>query len=168
MKSSREPHAQRKLSIINSSRVPVAAASITKRPSGDALIPSISSTAGGMALSREQEGTLLDNCLLNRSRTLHPAVALALYTGLRRGELLSLRWAQIDLEKATLMVDRSKTRAGRDRVAPLNTTVRMARRYGHIGQEATRAAMARLDGVAAPAPAEETTQPPPPSSTTVH
>ena len=227
----------------------------------------------GMALSPEQERTLLDACLLNRSRTLHPAVALALYTGLRRGELLTLRWTQINLEQATLTVDRSKTRAGRGRVVPLNeralgvvrewatqfperkpthavfpservgaggdawapmvthtkvttpvgslktawetakahagkqdpslkkvrwhdlrhsactrlleagvslpvvaqimgwassTTVRMAQRYGHIGQDATRSAMAKLDRVAAPVPPEETTQPSPPSSSTVH
>jgi len=49
-----------------------------------------------------------------------------------------------------------------------STTVRMAQRYGHIGQDATRSAMAKLDRVAAPVPPEETTQPSPPSSSTVH
>jgi integrase len=38
---------------------------------------------------------------------LHPIVVLALATGMRRGELLALRWGDIDLDKATLKVERS-------------------------------------------------------------
>jgi integrase len=45
---------------------------------------------------------------------LSPIVALDLATGLRRGELLALPWSNLDLEAATLRVDRSleETRAG--------------------------------------------------------
>jgi integrase len=44
--------------------------------------------------------------------------AVALGTGLRRGELLGLTWRDIDLERATVRVTRSKTSAG-VRVVPL-------------------------------------------------
>jgi integrase len=45
---------------------------------------------------------------------LYPVVALDLATGLRRGELLALTWANIDLEGAVLRVERSleETKAG--------------------------------------------------------
>ena len=45
---------------------------------------------------------------------LFPIVSLALATGMRRGELLALQWGVIDLDRATLRVERSveETRAG--------------------------------------------------------
>ncbi len=45
---------------------------------------------------------------------LHPIVALALATGARRGELLALRWQDVDLAGGTVKVDRSleETKAG--------------------------------------------------------
>ena len=45
---------------------------------------------------------------------------LALNSGLRRSELLNLRWSQIDLIKRTVRVGESKTQAGRGRTVPLN------------------------------------------------
>ena len=41
----------------------------------------------------------------------YPVVALALATGMRRGELLALRWADIDLAAATLNAHSSRRRA---------------------------------------------------------
>jgi integrase len=45
---------------------------------------------------------------------LHPIVALALATGMRRGELLALQWGDVDLERAMVRVERSieETKAG--------------------------------------------------------
>jgi integrase len=53
---------------------------------------------------------------------LFPIVSLALATGMRRGELLGLQWGDIDLDAATLRVERSveETRAGL-RVKPPKT-----------------------------------------------
>jgi integrase len=49
-----------------------------------------------------------------RGRALYPIVALALATGLRRGELLALTWCDIDLDAGKLGVERSleQTKAG--------------------------------------------------------
>jgi integrase len=74
----------------------------------------------GKALSAEDEKTLLDGCADNRSRSLLPAVLLALNTGMRYSELRLLRWDQIDLVRRTVRVGKSKTEAGTGRVIPLN------------------------------------------------
>ena len=49
-----------------------------------------------------------------RGCMLYPIVALALSTGMRRGELLALRWSDVDLDRAVLRVERSleQTKAG--------------------------------------------------------
>jgi integrase len=48
-----------------------------------------------------------------RGRTMSPIVTVALATGMRRGELLALRWKDVDLDRAKLRVERSleQTRA---------------------------------------------------------
>jgi integrase len=76
----------------------------------------------GTALSLDEETRLLGACQTSRSQTLYPAVRLALHTGLRRSELLTLRWSQIDLERKQLTVGGSKTVAGAGRIVPLNAT----------------------------------------------
>ena len=49
-----------------------------------------------------------------KGHTLHAIASLALATGLRRGELLALEWANVDLDRAVLRVEHSleETRAG--------------------------------------------------------
>ena len=42
-----------------------------------------------------------------RGHRLHPIVSLAVATGMRRGELLALRWSDVDLNAASLKVERS-------------------------------------------------------------
>jgi integrase len=59
-------------------------------------------------------------CRASRSRSLYPAVLLALNTCMRHSELRFLRWEQIDFSSATLTVGLSKTDSGTGRVLPLN------------------------------------------------
>jgi integrase len=61
------------------------------------------------ALSSEQVGALLEAACENR---LEAHYVVALHTGLRRGELLALRWNDIDFEKGTLRVDESLDQHG--------------------------------------------------------
>jgi integrase len=63
----------------------------------------------GKALSREEEKNLLVACGSNA--LLNAVVTLALNTALRKNEIRTLRWSQIDFEKRTVTVGRAKTQA---------------------------------------------------------
>ena len=62
-------------------------------------------------IKEDQIRTVLEKL---RGRAIYPIVALALASGLRRGELLALRWHDVDLDGARLRVERSleQTKAG--------------------------------------------------------
>lgn len=64
-------------------------------------------------LSEEEEARLLSAC----SADLNPMVLTALRTGLRKGELFSMRWEDVDLKNALLTVPRGK--GGKRRYIPL-------------------------------------------------
>jgi integrase len=85
-----------------------------------------SHTEVGKALSAEEEQALMDACRASRSRALLPIVTLALNSGMRRGEIQSLTWRQIDFLNSRLTVRKSKTDAGRGRSVPLNERARKA------------------------------------------
>ena len=74
----------------------------------------------GRALSVDEEEKLLRACASSRSRSLLPAVTLALNTGLRHDELRLLTWRQIDLVNEAVTVGKSKTEHGAGRSVPLN------------------------------------------------
>ena len=52
---------------------------------------------------------------------LRPIVTIALHTGMRRGEIFSLKWEQVDLEHGFILLDISKN--GERREIPINTTL---------------------------------------------
>jgi integrase len=72
----------------------------------------------GKALSHAQERDLLAACGSNA--LLKAVVTLALNTALRKNEIRTLRWNQIDFEKRTVTAGRAKTQAGTGRTIPLN------------------------------------------------
>jgi len=74
----------------------------------------------GCALTPDQEEALLRACAASRSRSLLPAVTLALQTGLRHGEIRLLKWRQMDFVNDAVVVGKSKTQHGAGRVVPLN------------------------------------------------
>lgn len=69
----------------------------------------------------DEEVHLLATCDRVRSRFLRPVVILALNTGMRRGEVLSLQWTQIDLTYRKIRILNAKTSSG-ERSIPLNAT----------------------------------------------
>lgn len=54
-------------------------------------------------------------------------VRLALYTGLRRGELAALRWSDVDLERGTLSVSRTIVRVGQTEIEKKPKTAKSVR-----------------------------------------
>jgi integrase len=71
------------------------------------------------ALTPEQERSLIAATAESDSAC-HTATVLALNTAMRKDEIRLLRWGQIDLEKRTLTVGRSKTEAGAGRLITVN------------------------------------------------
>jgi integrase len=66
-------------------------------------------------LTPEELTRLLDACAPH----LKPIVLMAVHTGMRRREILSLRWADIDLRKRTITL--TKTKNNERRTIPINT-----------------------------------------------
>jgi integrase len=79
-------------------------------------------------LSEEEARTFLEAARGDQFETLY---VLALTTGLRRGELLGLRWDDVDLERGTLRVGRAHVREG-GRHAVGETKTRRGRRQVNL------------------------------------
>ena len=77
----------------------------------------------GRALSADEERAILDAAACNRSPVILPFIRIALTTGMRFGEILSLKWSQIDVETRTLRVGNAKTAAGTGRGIPMNSSL---------------------------------------------
>lgn len=69
----------------------------------------------------EEEQKLLAQLTGPRAH-LKPIVLLAIHTGMRRGEILNLRWSEVDFGRNVVHVTRTKS--GKDRTVPLNEVAR--------------------------------------------
>lgn len=68
-------------------------------------------------LSEEEETGLLDAC----TPQLRRVVLFALHTGMRRGEILGLRWQDVDFKGKVAVITAERTKGKRNRFIPLNT-----------------------------------------------
>ena len=64
-------------------------------------------------LTADEEGRLIEACAKSQNRALAAIVAVALETGLRRGELLGLTWDRVDLSRGVIRLE--VTKSGRRR-----------------------------------------------------
>lgn len=78
------------------------------------------------AFTAEEQRRLIEAARAMRSPHILTAIVLALNTGLRAGELRTLRWGQVDLLRGLLQVLDAKTEAGTGRIIPLNRPAREA------------------------------------------
>jgi integrase len=69
-------------------------------------------------LSKEEMARLIEKC----EPHLRPIVITALNTGMRKGEILGLKWDQVDLKNGFILLDRTKS--GERREIPINQTLR--------------------------------------------
>lgn len=72
-------------------------------------------------LTPEEEVRLM-SVLTGRRAHLRPIVLMGLHTGMRRGEILSLRWEQVDFARESIQLLRTKS--GKPRPVPMNSVVR--------------------------------------------
>jgi integrase len=85
-------------------------------------------------LTREEEERLLEACSDARRRHLRPILVCALDTGMRQGEILSLRWRDVDLDKGVFVVAAFNTKTMRSRTISL--TARLARELETVAAQA--------------------------------
>jgi integrase len=74
----------------------------------------------GRALSAEEQDRILDAAATLRSPVVRCLIPVLLLTGMRPGEAMSLRWAQVNLFDLTITVGRAKTSSGTGRTIPIN------------------------------------------------
>ena len=73
-------------------------------------------------LDRGEMQALLCELEKRHNQHIRPIVLTALYTGMRRGEILNLRWKDVDLKQGIIHVMESKT--GRSRTIPITKDLR--------------------------------------------
>ncbi|MBF0313607.1 MAG: site-specific integrase [Oligoflexia bacterium] len=77
-------------------------------------------------LTEEQIVTLLKKAMIHNNEW-YPIWTMALYTGMRNGELFALKWDKVDLERRHILIDQSwnskdgfkSTKSGDDRIAEI-------------------------------------------------
>jgi len=82
----------------------------------------------GRALSPEEEKKLLSAAAADKSSRRNPMfyafLQIALTTGMRSGEISTLKWGQIDFEASVITVGKAKTRRGTGRQIPMNAQLK--------------------------------------------
>jgi integrase len=88
---------------------------------GDPLISIADERKRERILTRDEELRLLNACE-NRYRShLRPILICALDTGMRRGEILSLKWSDVDFEERVLTIRAFNTKTMKERQVSLTT-----------------------------------------------
>lgn len=99
---------------------------IPKNPfkSGDALIHAADEVKRERILTREEESILLTACTGRRAH-LRPIIIAALDTGCRLGELLQMRWRDVDLSASLITIQAFNTKTMRERQVSVTTRFRL-------------------------------------------
>ncbi len=72
-------------------------------------------------LSKEEIPRLLNECKKSRNPYLHTIVLLGIQTGMRKGEILSLRWEDVDFENRWVFLQTTKNNA--PRTVPISSEI---------------------------------------------
>jgi integrase len=106
--------------------VAVAESWLPKNPfhQGASLISSADEKKRERILTQAEEKTLLDACAAPRRGHLRAIIIAALDTGCRRGELLKLRWRDVDLESGQINIIAFNTKTAKARCVAMTTRLR--------------------------------------------
>jgi len=86
---------------------------------GAPLISKADEAKRSRVLSREEENRLLAACTERRAH-LRPLVIAAIDTGMRRGELLTLKWSDVGLPSRTIRLQAFNTKTAQARTVPIS------------------------------------------------
>ena len=119
---------------------------ILANPFKKGLISVASETQRQRILTREEEQKLLSACdTLLRCSHLKPILIAALDTGCRQGELLKLRWADVDLANRLVTIRAFNTKTERERHVSL--TVRLTEELARLWEASEKKADGLVFGV---------------------
>lgn len=96
-------------------------------------------------LTRKEEKCLLDACDDSQRVHLRPILICALDTGMRQGEIFSLRWRDVDLKKGDILVAAFNTKTMRAR--RISVTMRLARELETLAAKAPKRLNDRVFGI---------------------
>jgi integrase len=82
---------------------------------GGSLISTADEKKRERILTREEEARLLEACSAPSRAHLRPIVVCALDTGMRRGEIFSLRWRDLDFDNRVLTIQATHTKTMKER-----------------------------------------------------
>lgn len=71
-------------------------------------------------LTLDEEKRLLASC----DPYLRNIITTALYTGMRKGEIITLKWDNVDFESGLITIDQTNSKSKKTRRVPINSTVR--------------------------------------------
>jgi integrase len=86
---------------------------------GEGLISMAQEVPRERVLSTDEQRKILQACQNKNRRHIYPIILTALDSGCRRGELLNLKWRDVDLERGTLIVIATNAKTNRQRVISL-------------------------------------------------
>lgn len=89
--------------------------------SGDPLISMADERKRERIVTREEELRLLAACENRYRKHLRPILICALDTGMRRGEILGLKWSDVDFEERVLTIRAFNTKTMKERQVSLTT-----------------------------------------------
>ena len=119
---------------------------IIKNPftKGDVLISKSDETKRERILTREEEGRLLLACA-GRREHIKPILICAIDTGMRRGEILKLTWADIDFDNGIVTVQAFNTKTMKERQVVM--TGRLRRELQEIYEKSAKNSDALVFGI---------------------
>lgn len=119
---------------------------IIKNPftKGDVLISKSDEKKRERILTREEEEKLLSVCTERRAH-IRPIIICAIDTGMRRGEILKLKWSDLDLDNMLIAIRAFNTKTMRERHIAM--TERLAIELRSIYEQSTKEADALVFGI---------------------
>jgi integrase len=112
---------------------------------GESLISIADEQRRERIITREEERRLLAACVGPHRTYLKPIVLCAIDTGMRRGEILSLRWRDVDLEHGLINIQAFNTKTMRERQVSL--TARLASELETLWAESAKDQFRRVFGI---------------------
>lgn len=94
---------------------------IKENPVRDVRKPSIANNSSREPLTPDECRSLLDACKESKNPYLYYIVLIALFTGMRRGEILGLRWENVDFQKNLIRLKITKN--GSPHIVPMTRSI---------------------------------------------